>query len=329
MIRINIFGKEIKNMSRVTVFMPVFNTERFIKEAVDSILGQTYKDFDLLIIDDGSTDNSFNLLKKYKDKRIRLYANEKNIGLTETRNRGFKLCDTEFIAFMDSDDIAPLERLEKEVSYLDKHPEIDGVGGYTQEIDEDGNIINKGIYPLNLNPDYIKACMIFENSFSNGSVMVRTKIIKEHQLDEMEKLPVMTDYLFYCKFLQYGKIANINEILHKYRIVKKGLTQSTLLPEKKEIRNKISDYIHNYIYNSYGFEFPEEQKAVLLKCFREDGHSDNIKELKLLYIALQNMAKQAENKRLPESSMIKTACRKQFGKQVAKSMWLWEDKKIK
>lgn len=312
-------------MSRVTVFMPVFNMERFLKEAVDSILNQTYRDFELLIIDDGSTDNSLKILNEYNDSRIRLFVNEENIGLTETRNRGFKLCNTEYIAFMDADDIAPLERLEKEIDYLDKHQEIDGVGGYAQAIDENGNILSKTIYPTNFNPDYIKANMIFENSFANGTVMLRTRIIKEHHLDEMERQPVMVDYLFYCKFLKYGKISNINDILLKYRIVKSGLTQSTLVSQKKNLRDDVIDYIHEYIYNLYGFEFSNEQKNILLKCSREDGCTRNLKEMKLYYSALQSMVKQAEDKGLQEYCMIKTACRKQFGKQVARALWIWED----
>ena len=93
-------------MSEVTVFMPVYNAGKYLREAVDSILEQTYKDFKFLIIDDGSVDNSRKILEEYKDKdgRIRLESNDVNKGVSYTRNRGLELCDTDLIAFMDADE---------------------------------------------------------------------------------------------------------------------------------------------------------------------------------------------------------------------------------
>ena len=168
-------------MSRVTVFMPVYNAERFLDKAIESILNQTYKAFDFLIINDGSTDNSHKILESYKEKdaRITLYENEGNKGVCYTRNRGLDLCHTEYIAFMDADDIAPLNRLEREIAYLDSHPELAGVGGIAQSIDEDGEVIS-GMFPLFQNPDYIKVNMMFENTLANGSVMLCTNIYKGH-----------------------------------------------------------------------------------------------------------------------------------------------------
>ncbi|MCI8378495.1 MAG: glycosyltransferase family 2 protein [Lachnospiraceae bacterium] len=310
-------------MSRVTVFMPVYNAERFLGKAIESILNQTYKAFDFLIINDGSTDNSYKILESYKEKdaRITLYENEGNKGVCYTRNRGLDLCHTEYIAFMDADDIAPLNRLEREIAYLDSHPELAGVGGIAQSIDEDGEVIS-GMFPLFQNPDYIKVNMMFENTLANGSVMLCTNIYKEHGICYWDK-EFAEDYRFYCEYLQYGKIANLNEVMQQYRRVSSGLTQ-TYKSNKDIVRKQASDEIHKFWYELYGFCFSEEEEKILLKCFGEDGRTDSKGELQCLYKALGSMCVQAEKLGLDDAGMIKTVCRKQYGKQVAKAFWLWE-----
>lgn len=101
-------------------------------------MNQTYRDFKFIIVEDGSTDKSRGILESYTDKRICLYYNIENKGVAYTRNMGLRLCNTELIAFMDADDIAPLNRLEREVTFLDRHKDVIGVGGIAQNVNEDG-----------------------------------------------------------------------------------------------------------------------------------------------------------------------------------------------
>lgn len=310
-------------MGRITVFMPVYNAERFLEEAVESILNQTYQEFDFLVIDDGSTDQSYKILEYFKDKdsRISLYKNEVNKGVCYTRNRGLALCNTEYIAFMDADDIAPRKRLEKELDFLDKHLELAGVGGIAQNINEDGEVI-PGMFPLYQNPDYIRVNMMFENTLANGSVMLRTNIYKKYGIQYWDK-EFAEDYRFFSEYLQYGKIANLNEIMQHYRVVSSGLTQ-IYKKSKEDTKNLISDEIHKYWYQLYGFDFSEEEEQILLKCFRQDGRTENKEELQCLYRALKSMCDQAETLGLEDLKLIQVVCRKQFGKQVARAFWLWE-----
>ncbi len=310
-------------MGRITVFMPVYNAERFLEEAVESILNQTYQEFDFLVIDDGSTDQSYKILEYFKDKdsRISLYKNEVNKGVCYTRNRGLALCNTEYIAFMDADDIAPRKRLEKELDFLDKHLELAGVGGIAQNINEDGEVI-PGIFPLYQNPDYIRVNMMFENTLANGSVMLRTNIYKKYGIQYWDK-EFAEDYRFFSEYLQYGKIANLNEIMQHYRVVSSGLTQ-IYKKSKEDTKNLISDEIHKYWYQLYGFDFSEEEEQILLKCFRQDGRTENKEELQCLYRTLKSMCDQAETLGLEDLKLIQVVCRKQFGKQVARAFWLWE-----
>ena len=103
---------------KITVFMPVYNSERYLKEAIDSILNQSYKNFELLIINDGSTDSSIDIIKSYNDSRIKLINNDCNKGLPYTRNLGLKLAKGDYIAIMDSDDISYIHRLKKQIEFL-------------------------------------------------------------------------------------------------------------------------------------------------------------------------------------------------------------------
>ena len=103
---------------KVTVLMAAYNGARYLKDAIDSILNQTFKDFEILIIDDGSTDQSAEIVQSYKDPRIRFLRNEQNMGIVVTRNRGIKEMRGEYLAILDCDDVSPPKRLEKEFNFL-------------------------------------------------------------------------------------------------------------------------------------------------------------------------------------------------------------------
>src|SRR5690242_1454586 len=107
----------------LTVLMPVYNAERFLREAIDSILAQSLQQFEFLIIDDGSTDSSVDIIRSYTDSRIRFIQNERNLGISATLNKGIELSKTELIARMDADDISYPTRLEKQYQYFLTHPD--------------------------------------------------------------------------------------------------------------------------------------------------------------------------------------------------------------
>ena len=108
-------------MPKLTVFMPVYNGEKYLKGAIESILKQTFRDFEFLIINNASTDRSVEIIESYKDPRIKLLHNDVNKGLVASRNRGFKESQTEFIALLDCDDIAHHQRLELQIKFLEKN----------------------------------------------------------------------------------------------------------------------------------------------------------------------------------------------------------------
>ncbi len=113
---------------KVTVLMPVYNAEKYLKTAIESILKQTFSDFELLIINDGSTDGSEEIIRSFNDKRIRLFNNEQNLGIIKTLNKGLNLAKGEYIIRMDADDISLPDRLELQVKYMEENPGI-GISG--------------------------------------------------------------------------------------------------------------------------------------------------------------------------------------------------------
>ncbi|NHJ46179.1 MAG: glycosyltransferase family 2 protein, partial [Asgard group archaeon] len=126
---------------KVTVLMSVFNGEKYLREAIDSVLHQTFTDFEFLIINDGSTDNSVEIINSYDDERIHLVHNEQNIGLAASLNKGINLARGEYIARMDCDDINHQTRLEKQVKFMDKNPDI-GLLSSANRFIQDDKILN-------------------------------------------------------------------------------------------------------------------------------------------------------------------------------------------
>ncbi|MDD4353774.1 MAG: glycosyltransferase family A protein, partial [Candidatus Nanoarchaeia archaeon] len=130
---------------RISVIMSAYNTERYIAEAIESILNQTFKDFEFIIIDDGSTDDSLKIIKRYvkKDRRIKLIHNKKNIGLTKSLNKGLKIAKGQYIARMDADDISLPQRFQIQYDFLEKNKDIFLIGTTAFLIDDKGDRLGR------------------------------------------------------------------------------------------------------------------------------------------------------------------------------------------
>ena len=117
-------------MVKVSVLIPVYNASSFLRESISSILNQTFTDFELILLNDASTDNSREIIKEFKDPRIRYYENKQNLGISGSRNRLMELAEGEYLAVMDNDDVSLPERLDRQVNYLNEHPEVSVVGSW-------------------------------------------------------------------------------------------------------------------------------------------------------------------------------------------------------
>ena len=129
--------------SIITVLMPVYNAENYVGIAIESVLSQTFGDFELLIIDDASTDQTFDVISQYKDKRIQKVRNYTNIGIAASLNKGLSMINSQYVARMDADDISKPTRFEKQLTYMKLHPELGFLGSHMELNNKDGVIIKK------------------------------------------------------------------------------------------------------------------------------------------------------------------------------------------
>ncbi|WP_291726106.1 glycosyltransferase family 2 protein [Bernardetia sp.] len=208
-------------MPKVSVVMPVFNGEKFIKMAIESILNQTYKDFELVIINDGSTDSSAEIIQSYQDERIRFLENEGNRGIFYTRNRLFEEAKGEYIAILDCDDCAEPIRLEKQVAFLDENEEFGLVGSWITIIDNENTI--KGAWQLEHRPERIAAKLLFLNQFAQSSIMMRKEF---SELKYRKEYPPAEDYDLWIRIAHKTRVINLPESLIKYRIHDNNISQT-------------------------------------------------------------------------------------------------------
>ena len=215
-------------MPRVSVLMPVYKTkEEYLREAIESTLNQTFKDFELILIDDCPTDKkSQKIIESYKDKRIRYYRNDKNLGISDTRNRLISLAKGEFFAVLDHDDVCMPTRFEKQVAFFDEHPEVGVVGSITEQFPK------KKICPNPTEHDDIEKMLFFHCAFTHSAVMVRKKVIKDNHLMYEKAFFLSEDYALWTRLVGKTKFANLPDVLLRYR--KHGTNTSLLLRDKME-----------------------------------------------------------------------------------------------
>ncbi|MBL4707510.1 MAG: glycosyltransferase [Flavobacteriales bacterium] len=218
----------------VSVIMPAYNAEKYISESILSIINQTYRNWELIIINDGSTDQTSQIIKEFlkKDKRLRLSDNETNKGLVFTRNKGLECARGKYIANLDSDDIASSDRLEKQVTFLERNLEYVLLGSACIHINEKGKKIAS--VKRNIPNEHLKALLLFSNYFINSSVMMRADQAKT--LRYMEGFAPAEDYQFFSQLCQLGHIGNLNDKLVEYRIHDQNISSIKRLEQLSAIK---------------------------------------------------------------------------------------------
>lgn len=196
----------------VTVIMPVYNSEQFIRDAIESVLGQTYTNFEFLIIDDASNDRTVSIVKSYNDPRIHLIEKPQNTGYTLSLNMGLKKAKGRYIARMDSDDISLPKRFEKQVSFLDANPEFILCGTSYSIIDGNNRII------LPETNDEIRLTLLHFNCIAHPTVMFKREILDRHFLEYNPDMEPSEDYDLWVRLLTKGNLYNLQEILLHYRM---------------------------------------------------------------------------------------------------------------
>lgn len=201
-------------MPKVTVLIPVYNRARYLADAMDSVLAQSFQDFELLLVDDGSTDGSQAIVNGYTDARVRLLQNPDNVGIAATRNRGIEAASGDYLAFLDSDDRALPERLAHQVAYLDGHPDVAAVGSWIRWIDDNGATRGKTKRKA-ADPDQIAAERLFRSCLENSTAMARTDILRAYPHREDYRLG--SDYDLWARIAADYRLAALPEVLVERR----------------------------------------------------------------------------------------------------------------
>ena len=202
---------------KVSVIIPVYNGDKYLRETLESIIHQTFRDFELLVIDDGSTDRSLQIINDYAktDERITVYQNIENKGIAFTTNFGIGQAKGEFIALTDQDDVSFPERFEQQINYLQQHPDIDVLGAQTFTIRNEHNQIEK-ISKLPLSSGAIRWGQFFGCMIANPTVMIRRKVYSEYgfRYGDFKAAP---DYDLFARISHICKMSNLPQPLLRYR----------------------------------------------------------------------------------------------------------------
>lgn len=226
----------------VTVLMPVYNGERFLYEAIKSILNQSLQDFEFLIINDGSTDNSESIIKNFDDPRIN-YISKKNEGLSKTLNYGVKIAKYDYVARMDCDDIATQDRLKIQLDFMIKNPKFVLVGGSAVEVNEGGEYIRDRI--TEVNEEKIREKLPF-TSFIHPTVMFRRDVAKQTNGYPEEISGKGEEAVFFNSMSKEGQVINLPNIFLKYRV-----SRFSLSPRDRNSQKIINDCVLFYAKNNY------------------------------------------------------------------------------
>ncbi|OGZ02428.1 MAG: hypothetical protein A2430_02025 [Candidatus Liptonbacteria bacterium RIFOXYC1_FULL_36_8] len=233
---------------KISVLMSVYNGKKYLKEAIDSILNQTFRDFEFIIINDGSTDTTADILSSYSDPRLKIITNPVNLDLTKSLNIGLNLAKGEFIARQDADDLSLPNRLEKQLSFMEKNKDISLIGSWAKIIDNKGQFVKNNYSPSD--SDFLKFQINFiKNPLIHSSIFFKRDILKEvKQYDK--NFIYAQDFSFYSKIIRKYKISVVPQILIKYRDHAETISRTTnkLEIQRENAKKIIFENMNFYCY---------------------------------------------------------------------------------
>lgn len=250
----------------VSVVMPVHNGALYVAEAIDSILNQTFTDFEFIIINDGSTDTTESVIRRFNDERISYFKNEKKQQIVNTLNFGVRVAKGRYIARMDADDISHAERLAKQVQFMESRKDIAVCGTWVKTF---GDSVFSWRYPVS--PEEVRASLLFYCPVAHPSVLVRKVVFERFQYaNDFHK---SEDYKLWCDVSSCFKIANIPETLLYYRLHDK---QTSTLSGRMQLQQ--SNLIRSELIQNFGLSLDSQLLNVFFKLANEE--KVNIKQAK-------------------------------------------------
>ena len=211
-------------MPRVSVLMTIYNAEKYLNESIDSLLAQTFIDWELIAVENGSNDNSLDILNKYEDQRIKVFSLSKNIGRTPALRYAFEKASGEYLAVLDADDVSDSSRFKLQVELLDFHSDISLVASWAKYIDHDSKVFDT--YEPPVKQDEVYDCLGWTNPIVHSSAMFRKSLAKEVG-GYPEKYIFAQDYGLILRLLEKGSIRIIPKYLCQFRVLSKSMTNSS------------------------------------------------------------------------------------------------------
>ena len=270
-------------MPEISVIMPVYNCESFIKESVDSILGQSFTNYEFIIIDDASTDRTVEIIQEYDDSRIQLIIKPANTGYTDSLNMAIKLAKGRYIARMDGDDVSLAHRLAVQYEYLEKNPSTMIVGSHYKVLGTDY------VVKLPVSSHAVEMVALMHVPVAHPTVMMRKELFTTHKLYYDKNFEPAEDYDLWCRVLKFGKIENVDEVLLYYRHHEQQISKlkyekllkiavSTRLSQLQKLLsfpNKRYDFLFAIDVLTWNLKKLERQDLKKIKCLMDDLLKNN------------------------------------------------------
>lgn len=307
------------DLPRTSILMPVYNGELYVREAVESILAQTYQPFELIIINDGSKDNTAAILDEYQqaDDRVQLYHHRENQGLIATLNHGLQLVHGDFIARMDADDISLPTRLTQQVYALDADPDLVIIGSAYEMIGKNGEFIRIDQFPIH--DTSIRWQLLFQSSFAHSSVMVRMDALRKNSLAYNTHISQAEDYDLWSRLIGCGKGANfkIPLIKHRYHPAQTSQLYTTVVRDT-------ADKISQLNMSKLGVTPSLEEVKVLRDWFYRFPRRLDQKDLKYCRPLIQNLLSFSSQPGLDASIVSRIRSRWVLHMLVSTPISLWK-----
>lgn len=236
---------------KVSVLMPVYNSEKYVSEAIESMLNQTFDDFEFIIVDDASTDNTLNIIKSFTDERIKLIENKINVGNNNARNIGMGKAVGKYICAMDADDIATPDRIQSQLNFMEANQEYGMCGGFFKIIP------TNEICTRTTNYEELKVWLLSNVIFKHPTVFWRTSFLKKFKLDYNPKMRYAADYDIFVRAASHFPVTIIPKVILNFREHSEQITMA-----KSAEQGKTSDHIRLKQLEFFNIN-PTKQEALL------------------------------------------------------------------
>jgi len=297
---------QVVNNPIISIILPVYNGELYIRSAIESILSQSLGNYELIIIDDGSTDNSIKFIRSYSDDRIKIISHKKNFGLIATLNHGLAIAKGDYIGRMDQDDLSDPKRLEKQLKFLQSSNEIAVVGSLYASVNEHGEFISVAAQPIS-NED-IRFGLTTQNCFGHGSILIDKSKIPKQLFHYPEKFEHAEDYALWVTLSTNNiKMANLAEVLYSWRYHAESISSKASIEQQASVdqilimqdSHRLSFGMKD-IWSLFLSAFTNAPAKVL---FKNEEVDSNLKRT-YQYILIDYAAKVARNKPLHSAFAI-------------------------